>query len=51
MPHNRVNAEANLDNAENVEQIRDIIFGTQIKEFETQLKQVNLRLKVLFWEL
>ena len=34
-------------NANNVDQIRDLIFGNQIKDFEAQFNQLNDTLKVL----
>jgi chaperonin cofactor prefoldin len=34
-------------NANNVDQIRDLIFGSQIKDFEAQFNQLNDTLKVL----
>ena len=34
-------------NVNNVEQIRDLIFGSQIKDFEDKFKQVNHTLKIL----
>lgn len=40
-----IKTEDTINNAKNVEQIRDIIFGTQIKEFETKLTEFSLKLK------
>lgn len=40
-------SQDSINNAENVEQIRDIIFGSQIKDFEQKLTQFNTSLKVL----
>jgi len=36
-----------MENANNVDQIRDLIFGSQIKEFEVRFKQLNSTLQQL----
>lgn len=45
MSEKEIKTEGNINNAKNVEQIRNIIFGTQIKEFDSKLIQLNLKLK------
>jgi len=40
-------SEDSIDTAENVEQIRDIIFGSQIKSFEQKLTQLDNSLKLV----
>jgi len=47
MLQDKTSATQGLDTAENVEQIRDIIFGSQIKNFEEKLANISTSLNEL----
>lgn len=47
MSQDTIKTSSTINTAENVEQIRDIIFGSQIKSFEQKLTQLNSSLKLV----
>jgi hypothetical protein len=47
MSEEKIEARAMINNAQNVEQIRNIIFGTHIKEFDKKLSQLDTKINTI----